>query len=126
PAASVLVGLDIVLAVAAAAGLIALIKISRPGPALLVLTAFLTSVPVLSIFYQGQLSLLLFFGWLGFIAFEGAGKHKAAGLCLALLLIKPQIAVLAVLFLALKGRWAALKTFLAAAAALGAVSLLVA
>jgi hypothetical protein len=71
---------------------------------------------------HGQLSLLLLLGWLLFVILQMKGREKASGAALALLLVKPQMAVLPVAFLLWKRRWAALGVFAAVAWVLAMVS----
>jgi len=71
---------------------------------------------------HGQLSMFILLGFLGFFVHERQGRHRLAGISLALLLIKPQMALLAVIVLLYKRRWTELATFSVVAAALVVVS----
>lgn len=71
---------------------------------------------------HGQLSLLLLMGWLLFIILQMKGRERASGAALALLLVKPQMAVLPLALLLWKRRWAALGVFAAIAWVLAMVS----
>ena len=72
---------------------------------------------------HGQLSLLLLMGWLLFIVLQMKGREKLSGAALALLLVKPQMAVLPVALLLWKRRWPALAVFAAMAWVLAMVSI---
>jgi PAP2 superfamily/Glycosyltransferase family 87 len=74
---------------------------------------------------HGQLSLLLLLGWLLFIVFQTKQRETLSGMALALLLVKPQMAVLPVALLLWKQRWQALGTFAAIAWVLAMVSIAV-
>ncbi len=69
--------------------------------------------------------MLLVLGFLGFFWFQRQGKPMHSGLALALLLIKPQMAVLPVLVLLWRRDWPALTSFSSVAAALVVVSIAV-
>jgi len=71
---------------------------------------------------HGQLSLLMLLGWLLFIVLQVKGREKLSGLALALLLVKPQMAILPVAVLLWKRRWYTLATFATAAWGLAMVS----
>ena len=75
---------------------------------------------------QGQLSLFILLGWLGFVLFETRGKQGWAGASLALLLLKPHMVLLPLLLVLGLRQWRALRTFGAIAAALGLTSMAVA
>jgi hypothetical protein len=74
---------------------------------------------------QGQLTMLPFFAWLGFAWFQAQGQPGKAGLALALGLVKPQLVLLPLLLLVWKRDWAALRPFVAVAAAMALVSMAV-
>jgi uncharacterized protein (TIGR03663 family) len=74
---------------------------------------------------HGQLSMLLLLGWLSFIVLQMKGREKLSGVALALLLVKPQMAILPLALLLWKRRWWALATFATAAWVLAMVSLAV-
>ena len=74
---------------------------------------------------EQQLSMLLLAGWLGFAWAQHQGNPRASGLSLALILVKPQMALLPVALLVWNRQWQALKAFGAAAAILVAVSILI-
>jgi hypothetical protein len=74
--------------------------------------------PALYVIGQGQLSMFLVWGFLGFFIFQRKDKPALSGLALALLLVKPQSAILAVLLLAWKRQWRALASFSGVAGAL--------
>jgi hypothetical protein len=91
--------------------------------ALVFVLAALASAPVFWSFLYGQLSTLMLLSWVASYRLLKAGRPGAAGLALALCLIKPQLAVGPVLFLLTTGRWRALAGFAAGGALLGAASL---
>jgi hypothetical protein len=72
---------------------------------------------------HGQLSFLLLLGWLSFIFFQMKGRESLSGASLALLLIKPQMAVLPLLLMLWKRRWRTLASFAAIAWCLAMVSI---
>jgi hypothetical protein len=69
--------------------------------------------------------MLPFLAWLGFAWFERAGRHRAAGVSLALALVKPQLILVLLALLVWKRRWTTLAPFAAIAAVLGVASLIV-
>ena len=72
---------------------------------------------------HGQLSLLLLMGWLLFIILQMKRRETLSGAALALLLVKPQMAVLPVALLLWKRRWQTLTSFAAIAWVLAMVSI---
>jgi hypothetical protein len=97
----------------------------RPNSRLLgfiFIAGFITLWPVGNSFALGQLSMLISLTWLGFVAFQAKGHDFRAGLALALLLTKPQIAVVPLVVAVLKRRQRLLVAFAGAAAVLGAIS----
>jgi membrane-associated phospholipid phosphatase len=88
--------------------------------------AYLSLYSVSWVVLHGQLSMLLLLGWLFFIVLQIKGRQEWSGAALALLLVKPQMAVLPVIVLLWKRQWRALAVFAAIAYVLVAVSLLVA
>ncbi len=74
---------------------------------------------------HNQLSMFLVLGFLGFYSFQRRGQPMLSGLALALLLVKPQAALLALVILAWKGQWKALASFSSVTAALVLVSVAV-
>lgn len=93
---------------------------------LLVVSAFLTLHSVYWLLLEGQLSLFVFFAWLGFAYFHLVGKKTSAGLCLALGLVKPQMLLLLLAFLVFNREWKTLRAFSTAAGVLVAASVIVA
>ena len=83
---------------------------------------FLSLHSVAWVVLHGQLSLLMLLGWLLFIVLQMKGREKLSGVALALLLVKPQMAVLPIAVLLWKRRWYALATFAAVAWGLAMVS----
>jgi len=67
--------------------------------------------------------MLTFLAWLAFVALQADGRETAAGVGLALLLTKPQMAVVPVVITLIRHRRQVLLAFLGGAAALGLVSL---
>jgi hypothetical protein len=70
--------------------------------------AVLSFEPALYAVGQGQLSMFLIWGFLGFFIFQRQGKPGHSGVALALLLVKPQTAALVIPILAWKRQWLAL------------------
>ncbi len=87
--------------------------------------AFLTLSSVPWLVAQGQPSLLLFLGWLGFAHFQSTSRQQASGASLALTLIKPQYALIPILLLVWNRQWKALFTLSGIATVLCLVSLVV-
>lgn len=90
--------------------------------ALVFALAAMTSYPVFCSLLYGQLSSLVLLSWVLFYRFDRQGRGKLSGLALAASLIKPQLAVVPVLYLLVTGRWRALGGFGAGAAALAGLS----
>ena len=67
---------------------------------------------------HNQLSMFLVLGFLGFYTFQRQEKPLLSGLALALLLVKPQAALLILVILVWKAQWQALASFSAVAIAL--------
>lgn len=114
--------------VAAGVGCAVVVLMLQPRTALsrgLVVVGFLTFFPVTWTVIHGQFSLLLMLGWLGFIMSQARGQERLSGAYLALLLIKPQLTVLAVVVLVVQRKWEALKLFGGIAAWLAVVSVVV-
>jgi hypothetical protein len=86
---------------------------------------FLTLHSVVRVLLHGQLSLWLVLGWLLFVLCQQRGRERWSGAALALLLVKPQLAVLPVAWLLWQRRWGALQTFAAIALPLAVLSLAV-
>ena len=125
--ASPLIALTGVLLVAiAAAGLIRLLQPRTNVVRFGVLAGFLSFLPLLEMYSLGQMTMLLFLGWLGWVLAESHGRERLGGVALALLLVKPHVAVVAVAVLLLKRRWPALQGFAATGVVFAAVSLLTA
>ncbi len=74
---------------------------------------------------HNQVSMFLVLGFLGFYSFQRQSKPMLSGFALALLLIKPQAALLALVILVWKRQWTTLAPFLAVAAALVLASIAV-
>jgi hypothetical protein len=87
--------------------------------------AVLSFEPALYVVGQGQLSMFLIWGFMGFFIFQRQGRPIHSGAALALLLVKPQSAILAVLILAWKRQWQPLAAFASVAAVLVMISLAV-
>jgi Glycosyltransferase family 87 len=86
---------------------------------------WLTILSLYSVYWtlvHGQLSMFILLGFLGFFGLQREGKPRLSGLALALLLIKPQMAVVPVLVLLYKRRWTELTAFGTVALGLVAVS----
>ena len=84
--------------------------------------AFLASFPVFSSLVYGQLSSLVLLSWVVSYRLSQQGREVPAGLALAASLIKPQLAVVPVLYLLATGRWRALGGFAAGGTALVVLS----
>ena len=124
PIAIGLIGLAGLLLTLAAA--VALKQFLRPKNRLLGLVfiaGFITLWPVGDSFALGQLSMLLLLAWLAFVALQAEGHELAGGVGLALLLTKPQLAIVPLFITVVQRRRRVFLAFLAAAAALGVVSL---
>ena len=67
----------------------------------------LSFLPTWTTLWQAQLSLPLLVGVLGAVAAFARGRDWLGGLCLSLLLLKPQLLPLPVLFLVMQRRWTA-------------------
>ena len=90
--------------------------------------AVLGAISLNSVFWligHGQLSMLLVTGFLGFFWFQRQGRPELSGVALALLLVKPQMAVLPILVLLWRRDWRALTSFSSIATALVLVSIVV-
>ena len=90
--------------------------------ALAFLVAAIASYPAFCALLYGQLSSLVLLSWVLFYRFERQGWAARSGLALAGALIKPQLAVVPVLYLVVTGRWRALGGFACGAAALASLS----
>lgn len=90
--------------------------------ALIFSVAALTSYPVFSSLLYGQLSPLILLSWVIFYRLSARGRDAGAGLALAASLMKPQLAVVPVLYLFTTRRWRALAGFATGAAALVGIS----
>jgi hypothetical protein len=88
--------------------------------------AALGSFPVYASLLYGQLSPFVLLSWVGFYRLSTDGQQGQAGILLAASLIKPQLALGPVLYLITTRRWRTLAGFGAGAAALGAVSVVLA
>ena len=87
----------------------------------LIILGYLTLYPLTFGLRLGQFSLILQASWAGGALLLNAGRDRLAGLSLAALLIKPELALPVLLFLAMKRAWGAIATVGAAAlAAVGA------
>jgi hypothetical protein len=87
---------------------------------------YLSMFSLVWVINQGQLSLFILLGWLGFVLFETRGKQGWVGASLGLLLIKPHMALLPLLLLLWLRQWRALRPFGLIAAGLGLISIAVA
>ncbi|MGB2695284.1 MAG: glycosyltransferase family 87 protein [Dehalococcoidia bacterium] len=92
-------------------------RLPRRWAAVFVLASF-ASFPVFWSLLYGQISSLVLLSWVLCYRWLKDGRELPAGLALALVLIKPQLAVVPVLYLVTTGRWRALAGF-----ALGAIVL---
>ncbi len=72
---------------------------------------------------EGQLSMFILLGFLGFARFERTGNRTAAGASLALVLIKPQMLLFLVPLLLWHRRWPELRAFCGVAFALVLISI---
>lgn len=88
--------------------------------------AFLSFPPVIWAVVHGQMSPLFVLAWLGFLALDARGRKGVAGFALALLLIKPQLAILPAAWLLWDRRYASLGALVLATLTVGLVSLAVA
>ena len=82
---------------------------------------FLSLGTVMFLALQSQLSMLPLVGWLGFVIFQVRGRETLSGASLALVLVKPQLAIVALALLVWKRRW---RTLLAVAGVGGALALI--
>jgi len=115
------------LSVAALAAALALLwpelrRLDRKWRVVFVLAA-LASAPVFWSLLYGQLSTLVLLSWVASYRLLKARREGAAGLALAVCLIKPPLAVVPALFLLTTGRWRAFAAFAAGGALLGVASL---
>lgn len=92
-------------------------RVSRRWAAVFVLASF-ASFPVFWSLLYGQISSLVLLSWVLCYRWLKDGRELPAGLALALVLIKPHLAVVPALYLLTTGRWRALAGF-----ALGAIVL---
>ncbi len=99
---------------------------NEPFPMSLAVLGALSFLPTWTTLWQGQLSLPLLLGVLGAVAAFTRGRDWLGGLCLSLLLLKPQLLPLPVLFLLMQRRWTAVGGVAAGGAATVLVSLAVA
>lgn len=124
--AAVVIGIvGTALAAAATFALQRLLGLEDPLRRLLLWLGFFSLGSVPWVVLHGQLSMLLLLGWLSFIVLQMKGREKLSGAALALLLIKPQMAILPLALLLWKRRWWTLATFATAAWALAMVSIAV-
>jgi hypothetical protein len=84
-----------------------------------------TSFAFITMAIDGQISMLLFLAWLGFVWFQVEGKEGRSGLALGLALVKPQSVIFIVLVLLAKRQWGALRSFGLMAASLGTASMVI-
>ncbi|MDI6858415.1 MAG: bifunctional glycosyltransferase 87/phosphatase PAP2 family protein [Dehalococcoidia bacterium] len=125
--AAVLIGISCTaLALASALALERLLALESRRQRLFFWLWFLSLHSVTWCVLHGQLSLLMMMGWLFFIVFQMKGRESLSGAALALLLVKPQMAVLPLALLLWKRRWQTLATFAAIAWCLAMVSIAVA
>jgi hypothetical protein len=115
------------LSVAALAASLALLwpdlrRLDRRWAVVFVLAA-IASAPVFWSLLYGQLSTLALLSWVVSYRLLKARREGAAGLVLAVCLIKPPLAVVPALFLLMTGRWRALAGFIVGGAILAAASL---
>jgi hypothetical protein len=92
---------------------------------LLFLLGSLSFLPLAINVGQGQSSALLCLAYLVLIAAELKGRPRTAGVAMAFLLIKPQYAVLPVLWVLVRRRWETLASFAAGASVLALISVAV-
>jgi hypothetical protein len=85
----------------------------------------LSAYPVCALFLQQQFTLWVCLAWVGLVWFETRGNHSWAGASLALGLVKPQMILLPLLFLAYQRRWKTLGWFTAVAVPLVVASIAV-
>jgi len=97
-------------------------RLDRKWRVVFVLAA-LASAPVFWSLLYGQLSTLVLLSWVASYRLLKARREGAAGLALAVCLIKPPLAVVPALFLLTTGRWRAFAAFAAGGALLGVASL---
>jgi hypothetical protein len=103
-----------------------LLKLDEPRHRIFFWLALLSSVPMVNVFLQHQVTLWVMVAWLGFVVAQMQGRQKWSGVVLALGLVKPHMVVLPVLFLVYRRQWRALVSFGAVAATFALVSVLVA
>jgi hypothetical protein len=122
--AALIIGLaGIVLVGVAGIALVRLLGLSR-SQSVCVGLGFITLWPVIATVSLGQMTLLLFLGWLGWISLQTAGRERVSGVAVALLLIKPTIAVFPIALLLYKRRWRTLQSLALVGAALALISIL--
>jgi hypothetical protein len=113
------------LALLASRALFQLIKPRTPLTRAGLILGFLSFFPVLWTVIHGQFSLLLVIAWLGVALSQVRGQQRLTAISLAVLLIKPQMVILALLVLAIRSQWRALGLFAAVAASLTGVSVVI-
>ncbi len=124
--ATVIIGIvTTALALAAGLGIQRLLGLEDWLQRLLLWLGFLSLYSVSWVVLHGQLSMVLLLGWLLFIVLQMRGRESLSGAALALLLVKPQMAILPVVLLLWKRRWRPLASFAAVAWALAMVSIAV-
>jgi hypothetical protein len=121
-AALVIGAITLALIVACIVALDRLLQLETPAQRLLLVLGFLTLHSTVRVLLHGQLSMFLLLGWLLFVLGQQRGRERWSGVALALLLVKPQMAVLPLGWLLWQRRWGALQVFAAIAAPLVVVS----
>jgi hypothetical protein len=122
----VLMAVNLALVIAAALTIGRVVRFERREDGLLLWLGLLTLGPVNTLILHGQLSALTLLGWALFVSLQVSGRPGWSGAALALLLVKPQAALVAALLLIYKRQWRPLAALSAIAAVLVAVSVAVA
>jgi hypothetical protein len=107
---------------------IALVKLVMPSSraeGVLLVAGFWSLWPLIIMFALGQQTMVLFLGFLAWVWLETSGHERSAGAALALLLIKPHLAVIPAGVLVWKHRWLTLQGFLATGLVFALVSVVV-
>jgi hypothetical protein len=125
-ATAILFGINLVLVVLCGASIRRLVAPRDRRAGAFIWVAYLSAFSIYTLFLQLQLSMWAVLAWLGFIHFQRQGKDTLSGAALALGLVKPQLIILPVLSLCVRGRFSALAPLAVAVAVATAVSMAVA
>lgn len=124
-ASLVLLLVNVLLVIVAAVIIHRLLNLHGLVPSVLFGLALASFHSVFWLIGHGQFSMLLVLGFLGFYDLQKRGKQRLSGFALALLLVKPQMAILPVLVLVARKQWSPLVSFAAVAGVLTLVSIAV-